>query len=279
MERGPHNTSVPPHPVTPLPPRSLPEAEGSVENDSFEVAESQAIMSRLQWDGSSDISPSDSASSKASERLRAAAGQMLGGGANTVAWAKLGVPGVPSGRGWTGRSGHPPSWGSGEHFGVHHWGVGDPSLLGGAPAGPAVPPPSLPFSPPPRYQQLRVPQDQEEEAPLGAGERRPGAGLQQEEEAQAPRPPHPQHLRRHQLSAAEPVAVGGAPDRRTDAARAAPPTPGTDTKRVPGARRMEDLGHCRCGEGWRLDLGPPISAPRPPCGPPPPLGASIYSVT
>ncbi|NXV82394.1 AT7L3 protein, partial [Atlantisia rogersi] len=45
----------------------LPEAEGSVENDSFEVAESQALMSRLQWDGSSDISPSDSASSKASE--------------------------------------------------------------------------------------------------------------------------------------------------------------------------------------------------------------------
>lgn len=49
--------------------RSLPEAEGSVENDSFEVAESQAIMSRLQWDGASDISPSDSASSKASECL------------------------------------------------------------------------------------------------------------------------------------------------------------------------------------------------------------------
>ncbi|NWI22516.1 AT7L3 protein, partial [Sula dactylatra] len=48
------------------PSASLPEAEGSVENDSFEVAESQAIMSRLQWDGSSDISPSDSASSKAS---------------------------------------------------------------------------------------------------------------------------------------------------------------------------------------------------------------------
>ncbi|NXY82491.1 AT7L3 protein, partial [Alcedo cyanopectus] len=51
------------------PSASLPEAEGSVENDSFEVAESQAIMSRLQWDGSSDISPSDSASSKASECL------------------------------------------------------------------------------------------------------------------------------------------------------------------------------------------------------------------
>ncbi|XP_010006111.1 PREDICTED: ataxin-7-like protein 3, partial [Chaetura pelagica] len=47
------------------PSASLPEAEGSVENDSFEVAESQALMSRLQWDGSSDISPSDSASSKA----------------------------------------------------------------------------------------------------------------------------------------------------------------------------------------------------------------------
>nr|XP_006125791.1 ataxin-7-like protein 3 isoform X6 [Pelodiscus sinensis] len=45
---------------------SLPEAEGSMENDSFDVAESQALMSRLQWDGSSDISPSDSASSKAS---------------------------------------------------------------------------------------------------------------------------------------------------------------------------------------------------------------------
>ncbi|NXF13994.1 AT7L3 protein, partial [Smithornis capensis] len=49
------------------PSASLPEAEAGVENDSFEVAESQAIMSRLQWDGSSDISPSDSASSKASE--------------------------------------------------------------------------------------------------------------------------------------------------------------------------------------------------------------------
>ncbi|NWW71931.1 AT7L3 protein, partial [Climacteris rufus] len=48
------------------PSASLPEAEGGVESDSFEVAESQALMSRLQWDGSSDISPSDSASSKAS---------------------------------------------------------------------------------------------------------------------------------------------------------------------------------------------------------------------
>uniref|UniRef100_A0A8C7EF29 Ataxin-7-like protein 3 n=1 Tax=Nothoprocta perdicaria TaxID=30464 RepID=A0A8C7EF29_NOTPE len=49
------------------PSASLPEAEGSVENDGFDVAESQALMSRLQWDGASDISPSDSASSKASE--------------------------------------------------------------------------------------------------------------------------------------------------------------------------------------------------------------------
>ncbi|XP_053309831.1 ataxin-7-like protein 3 isoform X2 [Spea bombifrons] len=44
---------------------SLPEADGSTDNDSFDV-EGQTLMSRLQWDGSSDISPSDSASSKAS---------------------------------------------------------------------------------------------------------------------------------------------------------------------------------------------------------------------
>ncbi|KAH0626908.1 hypothetical protein JD844_002202 [Phrynosoma platyrhinos] len=48
------------------PSASLPETEGSVENDSFDMTESQALMNRLQWDGSSDISPSDSASSKAS---------------------------------------------------------------------------------------------------------------------------------------------------------------------------------------------------------------------
>ncbi|RXM98655.1 Ataxin-7-like protein 3 [Acipenser ruthenus] len=47
--------------------RSLPEPETSVENDSYDPSENQALMSRLQWDGSSDISPSDSASSKASE--------------------------------------------------------------------------------------------------------------------------------------------------------------------------------------------------------------------
>lgn len=48
------------------PSASLPEAEGGAEADGFDVAESQALMSRLQWDGASDISPSDSASSKAS---------------------------------------------------------------------------------------------------------------------------------------------------------------------------------------------------------------------
>ncbi|RXM30800.1 Ataxin-7-like protein 3 [Acipenser ruthenus] len=45
--------------------RSLPEPETSVENDTYDPSENQALMSRLQWDGSSDISPSDSASSKA----------------------------------------------------------------------------------------------------------------------------------------------------------------------------------------------------------------------
>ncbi|XP_056403786.1 ataxin-7-like protein 3 isoform X3 [Hyla sarda] len=45
---------------------SLPEPDGSTDNDSFDIVEGQALMSRLPWDGSSDISPSDSASSKAS---------------------------------------------------------------------------------------------------------------------------------------------------------------------------------------------------------------------
>ncbi len=38
-----------------------------LENDGYDAPDGQLIMSRLQWDGSSDISPSDSASSKASE--------------------------------------------------------------------------------------------------------------------------------------------------------------------------------------------------------------------
>ncbi|XP_048416367.1 ataxin-7-like protein 3 isoform X1 [Stegostoma tigrinum] len=45
---------------------SLPESEVSIENESYDPSESQGFMSRLQWDGTSDISPSDSASSKAS---------------------------------------------------------------------------------------------------------------------------------------------------------------------------------------------------------------------
>uniref|UniRef100_A0A3B3T7B6 Ataxin-7-like protein 3 n=1 Tax=Paramormyrops kingsleyae TaxID=1676925 RepID=A0A3B3T7B6_9TELE len=45
---------------------SLPDVDGVVENDGYDVPDGQALMSRLQWDGSSDISPSDSASSKAS---------------------------------------------------------------------------------------------------------------------------------------------------------------------------------------------------------------------
>uniref|UniRef100_A0A8C3CEL2 Ataxin 7 like 3 n=1 Tax=Cairina moschata TaxID=8855 RepID=A0A8C3CEL2_CAIMO len=49
------------------PSASLPESEAGADADGFDVAESQALMSRLQWDGASDISPSDSASSKASE--------------------------------------------------------------------------------------------------------------------------------------------------------------------------------------------------------------------
>ncbi|KAG2460920.1 UBF1 factor, partial [Polypterus senegalus] len=54
-----------PHLLSTLP-SALPDAEGSGENDAYEPPEGQAPLSRLQWDGSSDISPSDSASSKAS---------------------------------------------------------------------------------------------------------------------------------------------------------------------------------------------------------------------
>ncbi|KAI2583377.1 ATXN7L3 isoform 8, partial [Pan troglodytes] len=42
----------------------LPEVESSLDNDSFDMTDSQALISRLQWDGSSDLSPSDSGSSK-----------------------------------------------------------------------------------------------------------------------------------------------------------------------------------------------------------------------
>lgn len=45
---------------------TLPDSETMLENDGYDAPDGQLIMSRLQWDGSSDISPSDSASSKAS---------------------------------------------------------------------------------------------------------------------------------------------------------------------------------------------------------------------
>uniref|UniRef100_A0A8C7P680 Ataxin-7-like protein 3 n=1 Tax=Oncorhynchus mykiss TaxID=8022 RepID=A0A8C7P680_ONCMY len=47
---------------------SLPDADTMVESDCYDASDGQVLMSRLQWDGSSDISPSDSASSKASKR-------------------------------------------------------------------------------------------------------------------------------------------------------------------------------------------------------------------
>ncbi|XP_018612718.1 ataxin-7-like protein 3 isoform X3 [Scleropages formosus] len=45
---------------------TLPDVDAVVESDGYDVSDGQALMNRLQWDGSSDISPSDSASSKAS---------------------------------------------------------------------------------------------------------------------------------------------------------------------------------------------------------------------
>uniref|UniRef100_A0A8D3AK90 Ataxin-7-like protein 3 n=1 Tax=Scophthalmus maximus TaxID=52904 RepID=A0A8D3AK90_SCOMX len=45
---------------------SLPDADTVAESDSFDIPDGQALMSRLQWEDSPDISPTDSASSKAS---------------------------------------------------------------------------------------------------------------------------------------------------------------------------------------------------------------------
>ncbi|KPP80203.1 ataxin-7-like protein 3-like, partial [Scleropages formosus] len=45
---------------------TLPDVDAVVESDGYDVSDGQTLMNRLQWDGSSDISPSDSASSKAS---------------------------------------------------------------------------------------------------------------------------------------------------------------------------------------------------------------------
>ncbi|CAN9505460.1 unnamed protein product [Ophioblennius macclurei] len=44
----------------------LPDSDAAVENDSFDIPDGQSLMSRLQWEDSPDISPTDSASSKAS---------------------------------------------------------------------------------------------------------------------------------------------------------------------------------------------------------------------
>lgn len=44
----------------------LPDADPVMESDSFDIPDGQSLMSRLQWEDSPDVSPSDSASSKAS---------------------------------------------------------------------------------------------------------------------------------------------------------------------------------------------------------------------
>nr|XP_020461170.1 ataxin-7-like protein 3 isoform X2 [Monopterus albus] len=44
----------------------LPSADTAVDNDSFDIPDGQTLLSRLQWEDSPDISPTDSASSKAS---------------------------------------------------------------------------------------------------------------------------------------------------------------------------------------------------------------------
>lgn len=45
---------------------TLPDPDLVMESDGYDVSDGQVLTGRLQWDGSSDISPSDSASSKAS---------------------------------------------------------------------------------------------------------------------------------------------------------------------------------------------------------------------
>uniref|UniRef100_A0A3B4ALP0 Ataxin-7-like protein 3 n=1 Tax=Periophthalmus magnuspinnatus TaxID=409849 RepID=A0A3B4ALP0_9GOBI len=44
----------------------LPDADAVTESDSFDIPDGQSLMSRLQWEDSPDVSPTDSASSKAS---------------------------------------------------------------------------------------------------------------------------------------------------------------------------------------------------------------------
>lgn len=45
----------------------LPSADAAVDSDNFDIVDSQSLMSRLQWEDSPDISPTDSSSSKASK--------------------------------------------------------------------------------------------------------------------------------------------------------------------------------------------------------------------
>ncbi|XP_029944429.1 ataxin-7-like protein 3 isoform X2 [Salarias fasciatus] len=45
---------------------ALPDGDAALENDGFDVPDGQSLMSRLQWEDSPDVSPTDSASSKAS---------------------------------------------------------------------------------------------------------------------------------------------------------------------------------------------------------------------
>uniref|UniRef100_A0A3Q3JDJ2 Ataxin-7-like protein 3 n=1 Tax=Monopterus albus TaxID=43700 RepID=A0A3Q3JDJ2_MONAL len=47
----------------------LPSADTAVDNDSFDIPDGQTLLSRLQWEDSPDISPTDSASSKTFGRL------------------------------------------------------------------------------------------------------------------------------------------------------------------------------------------------------------------
>lgn len=46
----------------------LPDADAVIESDSFDIPDGQTLISHLQWEDSPDISPTDSASSKASKK-------------------------------------------------------------------------------------------------------------------------------------------------------------------------------------------------------------------
>ncbi|XP_019950194.1 ataxin-7-like protein 3 isoform X3 [Paralichthys olivaceus] len=70
----------------------LPDADAVVESDNFDLQDGQTLMNRLQWEDSPDISPTDSASSKAStnhsdsrkpKKKRTSLGLNSGGGSLT----------------------------------------------------------------------------------------------------------------------------------------------------------------------------------------------------